>query len=1187
MEDEPPEFDLDAMLDEEEEFGNDFGPDEEEFDEPEIESTKSSSTSNKITTTSNISTSKISDTKSSSKILLERSKILNKDSESDIVLLRKSIENSGKKNNNSNSSIMRGGPDMKSFSKLTTASLHTQKMEYETVKSSSFLHDSCVGMEKHTVCTLSNGSQFFLKRRAPILDTSSSLSARNTIKTHLLSKSISELREINIQLEAEEKAKQSLYRQKLEQHQNANGSTESNNMTSDMNFAITIEEMEKQRREQAIHDTSDLWVQKYSPNAFYELLSPERTNREVLKALKTWDSFVFQKKPIGAKPGPISSTIPGNATLNKHVTTGLSEDGRPVYKVILLSGPPGTGKTTLAHVVAKHCGYRVREVNASDENSPEIIRDIMSRAMNNTLDMNVTVGSSKDNKPKPNCIILDEIDGMENRSSIETLVSIVKAPLHKEKNANEKEKGKKGKSKARNNLVLSRPLICICNDQFAPALRELRKVAKIFSFQAPTEARLVQRLKAICVGENMEVSTSALSSLGSTVGQDIRSALNTLQFASLKLQQQKQEKMLHGEKTPSSGDISRILNQMIRSGLKDAKHNIFDIWRQVFSQREASSAHQQSLRDEVLQSSKSSIGKGGNEDRAIARWKGATFLSKTIAAYGDHSLVLRGIQENMLSARVTDPSGCKMYGACEWLSFGQILQQRAYGTDWHGGFQLLDYLPQVASAIHICVSNESPRPPCAWPRRMTEVTFARKQKLNIAHTLMEAAGRACAHDAVVGNNNNKPNSDTMDVSSGSSSSSSTSGSSSNNNNNRREGYGSRSFAMSSLTSLVTDSVSMVCNIIAPHIRSVNQSILNPQEKEDISRTVAIMRSLGLSYQAPSGLAMATPSNNAYHNRDHNRETTTDIGPQLEPFIVALAEYRDPVHLLPKSSSSGSNYSHNKYGQPNKSIQSTTENSYYSKEDKVRMSEIDPIFAQRICSRLPFNQVGVGGGNGLPSDDPLRYWLSPETRRSIYLMLREEELRSGAVAGADASSDKAIEKKGTRQIDSNKSNGRKKSSDEKVKNRNLDDKATEIKVDMEKEMKEMARVARSKMDFFLTGQKKTKKSGKSLTAATMVTSSSSAIDKVPDDNQGETPLERDKSSGGVNENEVNSKSNSPSGVKRSSPEETDQAINKTNHSVGSSDKHDLDVETKRQRVMYKFTQGFSNAVRRPVSISDFL
>lgn len=39
-----------------------------------------------------------------------------------------------------------------------------------------------------------------------------------------------------------------------------------------------------------------LWTDKYLPNNFFELLSDERLNREVLTWLKAWDPVVFKRK---------------------------------------------------------------------------------------------------------------------------------------------------------------------------------------------------------------------------------------------------------------------------------------------------------------------------------------------------------------------------------------------------------------------------------------------------------------------------------------------------------------------------------------------------------------------------------------------------------------------------------------------------------------------------------------------------------------------------------------------------------------------------------------------------------------------------------------------------------------------------------------------------------------------------
>ena len=75
-------------------------------------------------------------------------------------------------------------------------------------------------------------------------------------------------------------------------------------------------------------------------------------------------------------------------------------------------------------------------------------------------------------RSKPNCLIIDEIDG----SPAPTINFLVQA-LKKSK--------------------LMRPVICICNDLYVPALRPLRQLSLLVPFPPTLSSRLVQRLQEI------------------------------------------------------------------------------------------------------------------------------------------------------------------------------------------------------------------------------------------------------------------------------------------------------------------------------------------------------------------------------------------------------------------------------------------------------------------------------------------------------------------------------------------------------------------------------------------------------------------------------------------------------------------------------------------------------------------
>ncbi|KAL0264774.1 Chromosome transmission fidelity protein 18 [Diplodia seriata] len=203
-----------------------------------------------------------------------------------------------------------------------------------------------------------------------------------------------------------------------------------------------------------------LWSEKYRARKFTDLVGDERTHRLVLKWLKAWDPIVF---PGSSRPRQKSA---------RSFDQGSTEDEYAHRKILLLTGPPGLGKTTLAHVCARQAGYEVQEINASDERSKDIVRgrikDMVGTENVRGLDSQTVTGAKVRKAGKPVCVVVDEVDGVVGGGAggeggfIKALIDLV--------NLDQRNSAPKDNSSARparkkgDKFRLLRPLILICND---------------------------------------------------------------------------------------------------------------------------------------------------------------------------------------------------------------------------------------------------------------------------------------------------------------------------------------------------------------------------------------------------------------------------------------------------------------------------------------------------------------------------------------------------------------------------------------------------------------------------------------------------------------------------------------------------------------------------------------------------
>eukprot|EP01147_Barroeca_monosierra_P003527 gene3527-6145_t len=442
-------------------------------------------------------------------------------------------------------------------------------------------------------------------------------------------------------------------------------------------------ERETTQEESGSFDTK-LWVDEFAPRRYTDLLSDEVVNKRLLFWLKQWDQIVFDRDLSANLMASISSMNQSEATTYR--ADGVAE-GPATSKVILLVGPPGVGKTTLAHIVARHAGYATVEVNASDDRSP----DKLKQAVLNATQMREVLNVDR----RPNCVILDEIDGATT-SAVNAVVRIIE-----------------GRAKG---SQLKRPIICICNDLHAPSLRALRKaslcLAYILHFQPISTSTLVARLDQICNFKGVRIDRQVLSTLCELTEGDIRSCISTIQFLA---------------RNKSRVTLRDMQNTPV--GRKDKVVHVRSIWTEIFR------LSAKRIRQPSLLGALSHVRMNENSHKRHTGHRRMPRIQSLVEANGEYDKIINGLFENYLSIKGTtsfDPDFRKTLQVHDWLLFYQQLQ---LAMQEEQQFTLLRYCSFAPVSFHLHFASPT-RSVIRYPKALYDLDQLQRQNKSTVNQLL-------------------------------------------------------------------------------------------------------------------------------------------------------------------------------------------------------------------------------------------------------------------------------------------------------------------------------------------------------------------------------------------------------------------------------------------------------------------
>jgi len=285
--------------------------------------------------------------------------------------------------------------------------------------------------------------------------------------------------------------------------------------------------------------------------------------------------------------------LEGNDTQRKRIRNWLTqwERGVPAKRGMLLTGPPGVGKTSLATAIANDMCWDVIELNASDQRNAAAIRRA-STGSGNHFTFNLD-GSFSSDPSRRTLILLDEVDhlsGTFRQASEERIEATLNSRLEFE----DSKKSLKGDSGGKAELLrllsnTKQPVLLTCNDpmrlwgrggHWRSTRDRFSRLAEIIEFKRVTDSALRRIANRVLVGEGITADTSAIEQLVASNPGDIRAMVRDLQAICAT--------------SPTHIDANAV-NEQIQMGQRDQQIDLFPGLEKLYRTHDSKDASRMSM----------------------------------------------------------------------------------------------------------------------------------------------------------------------------------------------------------------------------------------------------------------------------------------------------------------------------------------------------------------------------------------------------------------------------------------------------------------------------------------------------------------------------------------------------------------------------------------------------------------